>query len=422
MDFIEEYKRKYAFGEDYGTSDYKFGPVAEKPEIIENRGIIMDRKSIIYRVIGLEKDVIVGPEVAYYLGSREEIANYLIYPMRDGIIRKDDERAWRIIYEVTKYGLLKNLKRVGDDFEGFYITAALSAIAPKYMYEKIFEIHRKIDEEYKVVKAVTIIPQPLAVAIAQKTVTCIVVESGHGNTQITPISRYPIRGAIISLNRGGAEANAITAEILKDSGYGDLVHEEKIVRMIKEAIGLIPRNLDEAIKFAKENPDKFAVKYTIPNTTLSIDLSENSWMRFLIGEIIFNPGHEIFESYYRRGMPKPRDVKIGDEVIPGTIDMGEAIIKSAEKTPLELQPYLYKKIILSGGNFAWRVPPGMERFATTSSEKIREMLLTKHVTADVKLAEDPQYSVWRGTIVYSIAVPDNYLWNWDRMEGWLKWR
>jgi len=34
MNSIEEYKRKYAFGEDYGTSDYKFGRVAEKPEII----------------------------------------------------------------------------------------------------------------------------------------------------------------------------------------------------------------------------------------------------------------------------------------------------------------------------------------------------------------------------------------------------
>ncbi len=422
MNSIEEYKRKYAFGEDYGTSDYKFGRVAEKPEIIENRGIIIDKKSIIYRVIGLEKDIVVGPEVASYLGSREEIANYLIYPMRDGIIRKNDEKAWRVIYEVTRYGLLKSMKDINGDFKGFYVTAALSAIAPKYMYEKLFDIHRQIDDEYGVVKAVTIIPQPLAVAIAQKTVTCIVVESGHGNTQITPISRYPIRGAIISLNRGGAEANAITAEILKDTGYGDLVHEEKIVRMIKESIGLIPRNLDDAIRMAKRDPEKFAVKYTIPNTTLSIEINENSWMRFLIGEIIFNPEHEIFESYYRRGMPKPRDIRIGDEIISGTIDMGQAIIKSAEKTPLELQPHLYKRIILSGGNFAWKVPSGMESIAVDSSEKIRNMLLSKHVTANVKLAEDPQYSVWRGTIVYSIAVPDNYLWDWEKLEGWLKWR
>ena len=360
--------------------------------------------------------------MASYLGSREEIANYLIYPMRDGIIRKNDEKAWRVIYEVTRYGLLKSMKDINGDFKGFYVTAALSAIAPKYMYEKLFDIHRQIDDEYGVVKAVTIIPQPLAVAIAQKTVTCIVVESGHGNTQITPISRYPIRGAIISLNRGGAEANAITAEILKDTGYGDLVHEEKIVRMIKESIGLIPRNLDDAIRMAKRDPEKFAVKYTIPNTTLSIEINENSWMRFLIGEIIFNPEHEIFESYYRRGMPKPRDIRIGDEIISGTIDMGQAIIKSAEKTPLELQPHLYKRIILSGGNFAWKVPSGMESIAVDSSEKIRNMLLSKHVTANVKLAEDPQYSVWRGTIVYSIAVPDDYLWDWEKLEGWLKWR
>ena len=418
---IDEYRRKYAFGEDYGTSEYKFGPVAEKPEVIENRGFIIDTSSIVYKVVGISKRIIVGPEVSMYLGSREDMARYLIYPMKDGIIDINDRVAWDVIYEITKYGLLK-FKPKDPKFKGFYVTAALSAIAPKYMYEKIFEIHQKIDEEYGVVKAVTIIPQPLAVAIAQKTITCIVVESGHGNTQITPISRYPIRGAIVSLNRGGAEANAITAEILKDCGYGDLVHEEKLVRMVKESIGLVPIDLDKAIKKAKEDKERFRAIFKIPNTTTVIDLGENSWMRFLIGEIVFNPEHEIFESYYKRGMPRPRDTRLGDEIIRGTINMADAIIKSAQKTPLELQPHLYKKIILSGGNFAWKVPPKLSDVAIDSATKISMMLKERGIEANVMLTKDPLYSVWRGCIVYSIAVPDDYLWSWERMEGWYKWR
>ncbi len=423
MENIERYKRKYAFGEDYGTSEYKFGPVAEKPDVIENRGFIIDKKSIMFKLIGIDKEIIVGPEVAMYLGSREDISRYLIYPMKDGLVDVDDATAWKIIYEITKYGLLKYMPRNDSNFKGFYVTAALSAIAPKYMFKKIFDIHRKIDEEFGVVKAVTIIPQPLAVAIAQKSVTCIVVESGHGNTQITPISRYPIRRAIVSLNRGGAEANAITAEILKDCGYGDLVREEKLVRMVKESIGLVPRDLDKAIKIAKDNIERFRAVFKVPGTTTVIDLGENSWMRFLIGEIAFNPEHEIFESYYRRGMPRPKDTVLGDETLPGTIDIAQAIIKSAEKTPLELQPYLYRKIILSGGNFAWRVPAEFKDVAVSSEEKVRYMLELKGIKDSVvELTNDPQFSVWKGCIVWSMFVPDDYEWSWDELEGWYKWR
>ena len=418
---IDPYRRRFAFGEDYGTSQYKFGPVAEKPEVIENRGFIISEESIIYKIAGVTKNIVVGPEVAQYLGSREDMAKYLVYPMRDGIVGKEDKKAWDIVYEITKYGLLKF--RPGDpEFKGFYVTAALTAVAPKYMYEKVFEIHQKIDEEYGVVKAVTIIPQPLAVAIAQKTITCIVVESGHGNTQVTPISRYPIRGAIVSLNRGGAEADAVTAEILKDNGYGDLVGEEKLVRMVKEAIGLVPRDLDKAVKKAKEDKERFRAVFKVPGTTISIDLGENSWMRFLIGEVVFNPEHEVFQSYYKRGMARPRDTVVGDEKIPGTISIGEAIVRAAGKTPLELQPHLYKKIILSGGNFAWKVPQGLEDVACNAAEKVKIQLSEIGIDANVELTRDPEYSVWKGAIVYSLAVPDDYLWSWDRLEGWYKWR
>ncbi len=414
---VDAYRRKYAYAEDYGTSYFKFGPIAEKPHVIENRGFFVPEDTIVLKVVGVEKRLVVGPEVAQYLGSREDAARYLVYPMRDGVVGRGDERAWQVIKEITRYGF-ETTKPDTEDFKGFYVTAALSAIAPKYMYEKLFDIHAELDRELGVVKAVTIIPQPLAVAIAQKVLTCIVVESGHGNTQITPISQYPIRGAIVSLNRGGAEADAITAEILKDSGYGDLASEEKLVRIVKEKLGLVPRNLDEAIKKAKEDPERFRAYFKIPGTLTEIDLGENSWMRFLIGEIIFNPQHEIFESYYRRGMPRPKDTVVGDERIPGTIPLGHAIARSASKTPIELQPYLYKKIILSGGNFAWKVPAGLEDVACDAATKVKEQMKELGLEVNVELTKDPIYSVWKGAIVYSLALPDDYLWNWDRMEGW----
>lgn len=417
---MSEYRRKYSYGEDYGTSQFKFGPIAEKPIVVENRGLFLGGESrVLLDIFGVTRDVVVGPDIVKYMGSIEDLSRYLVYPMRDGVVNKNDERAWRVLYELTKYGFTMT-KPSGKDFEGFYVTAALSAIAPDYMYERIFDIHARIDRELGVVKAVTIIPQPLAVAIAEKVITCVVVESGHGNTQITPISMYPIRNAIVALNRGGAEADAIAAEILRDLGYEDRAREEKFVRMFKEAVGLVPRDLDKAIEKAKSEPERFRAVFKIPGTRIEIDMAERSWMRFLIGEVVFNPEHEIFESYYKRGMPRPRDTIVGGERIRGTMPIGEAIEFAVSKTSIELQPSLFKEIILSGGNFAWKVPQGLEDVAVDSAEKVKTQLREAGIESNVYLVTDPLYSVWKGTIVYSLAVPEDFEWDWSRREGWFK--
>lgn len=417
---ISEYKKKYVYGEDYGTSQFKFGPIAEKPLVIDNRGLFLIGESkLLLDIFGVRKDIVVGPELSRYLGSIDDVGRYLVYPMRDGIVDKDDERAWRVLLEITRYGF-EATRPKSKDFEGFYVTAALSAIAPDYMYERIFDIHAKIDAEEKLVKAVTIIPQPLAVAIAEKTVTCVVIESGHGNTQITPISMYPIRNAIVALNRGGAEADAIAAEILRDLGYEDRAHEEKFVRQFKEAVGLIPRDLSQAVERARKEPERFRTVFSVPGTTIQVDIGNMGWARFLIGEAIFNPEHEMFESYYKRGMPRPRDTVIGGERIRGTMPLSQAIVHSVSRTSIELQPELYRDIILSGGNFAWRVPKGLEDVAVDSAQKVAYELKKLGIESNVRLVSDPLYSVWKGTIVYGIAVPDEVEWNWKTREGWYK--
>jgi len=420
---IDEYRRKYAYAEDYGTSQFKFGPVAERPYVVENRGVITSEleSKLLLELFGVSKPVIVGEEVSRYLPAVDSLGRSLIYPMHDGIVERGNEKAWLIIKEITRYGFERSLRDLQKprDFDGFYVTAALSAIAPKYMYEKLFEIHAELDEEGRYVKAITIIPQPLAVAIAEKTTECIVVESGHGNTQITPIVVYPVRDAITVLNRGGAEADAIAAEILRDLGYEDRAREEKFVRLFKESVGLIPRDLNAAIEKAKREPERFRVVFKVPRTTIEIDMGANSWMRFLIGEIIFNPTHEIFESYYKRGMPRPRDTVVGGQKLPGTLPLGEAIEYSINKTSFEAQQQI-RVVILSGGNFAWRVPPGLEDVAVNSAEKVALQLRAKGLDYTVKLVSDPLYSVWKGGIVYSLAVPDSVEWSWDRMEGWYK--
>jgi len=418
----EKYRRKYTFGEDYGTSFYKLGPIIlmEKPEVIENRGYFPDKSSIMYKMMGVSRDIIVGKRLPSYLEAKEELTSRLIYPMRNGVVDKDDEKAWKVIEEITRYGL-EYFRPRGSDFKGYYVCAALSAVAPRYMYEKIIDIHKKIGYQTRLVRALTIVSQPLAVAIAHKAPTCIVIESGHGNTQFCPISRYPIRSAVIALNRGGSDADIITSQILYDAGYGDIAKEEAIVRRIKEGIGLIPKDLDEAIRESKRNYEKYRAKYKIAGTRIEIDLEKDSWARFLIGEYIFNPKSEIFESYFKRGMQRPKDVKIGEVTFKGMIDFSEAIIEAVEKCPIELQPYLYNRIILSGGNLQWKVPPQYKNVAVDAKTKIKILLQEKGIEeVIVEVAPEPKYSVWRGCIVYGYALPEDYTWTWENMEGWIK--
>ena len=417
-----DYRSHYTFGMDFGTSDFKFGPITcgENPRIVNNRGYFPDKRSLVYRAFESTADIIVGDQVPLYLQSNEDLTSRLVYPMKNGLIEKDDDKAWRVVGALCQFGLTSFPVTANNGFHGYNIVASLSAISPRYMYEQLLALFKQTDHTGNI-RAVTVIPQPFAVAIGHGVTTCVVIESGHGNSQICPISKYPIGSAQVALNRGGGDANAITAEVLKDSGYGDLAGEESLVRRVKESIGLIPGDLDLAIAEAKRSPRKFRAKHRVPGTRVEIDLDKDSWTRFLIGEYVFNPNHEIFESYFSRGLTRPRDVKMGETTFRGMLDFGDAIVTSVEKCPVELQPLLYREILLSGGNFSWRVPESMQGVAVDAPTKVKSLLRMKGIkNVSVKMTASPQFSVWHGCIIYGFAVPEDYEWNWQRLEGWLR--
>ncbi|MEM0010470.1 MAG: hypothetical protein QXT84_02110 [Candidatus Bathyarchaeia archaeon] len=412
-----------AYGEDYGTRYFKYGPLMERrPRIMESVGLFLEESHLL-KMYGVEKQLVVGDEVKKFLGAKSAVARNLVYPLTDGEVKRDDERGWAVITELTKKGFeqFRELKEK-EGFDGFYVTAALSAIAPEYMSEKLLSIHSRIDRETGLIKAFTVIPQPLAVAIAEKEISCVVIESGHGNTQITPIHTYPLREAVVALYRGGAEADAISAEVLKDLGYGDLASDEAVVRKFKEEAGLIPADFNTAVKKAKEDPEKFRCKVRLSALT-EIDMEDKGWLRFLIGEVVFNPSHEIYESYRKRGVLNIRDARLGDETIEGSLPLDEAIVRSIRKTPTSLHDTLLSRMILSGGNFQWKAPENLRDVAVTSPVKVKRLLterLGSAISIDVRLTQDPQFSVWKGCVVWSLALPDNYLWNERRGEGWFK--
>jgi crenactin len=418
----DNYRSNYTFAMDFGTSDFKFGPITcgDTPRVVNNRGYFPDKKSMMYNAFEAVPDIIVGEDVPLYLQSTEDLSSRLIYPMRNGVIDKVDQNAWRVVSALSEYGLSSFKPETNNGFGGYYVVASLSSVSPRYMYEHLLDIFKSASSPGSI-RAVTVIPQPFAVAIGHGVTTCVVIESGHGNSQVCPISKYPIRSAQVALNRGGGDANAITSEILKDAGYADLANEEALVRKVKESIGLVPDNLDDAIRQAKATPRKVRARYRVPGTRVEIDLEKDSWTRFLIGEYVFNPNHEIFESYFGRGMPRPKDVKMGDTTFRGMLDFGDAIIASVERCPVELQPLLYREILLSGGNFNWTVPERLEDVAVDAPRKIKLLLHEKGIkNVSVKMTKSPQFSVWHGCIIYGFAVPEQYEWDWQRLEGWMK--
>jgi len=417
-----DYRSQYTFAMDFGTSDFKFGPIicGENPRVVNNRGYYPDKTPVVYKAFESTADIIVGEDVPLYLQSTEDMSSHLVHPMRNGMIDKGDDTAWRVVSALTNFGLNAFTPEPNNGFQGYYVVASLSSVSPRYMYEKLIEVFEQ-NNVNGMVKAITVIPQPFAVAIGHGVTTCVVIESGHGNSQVCPISKYPIRAAQVALNRGGGDANAITSEILKDAGYGDLAKEEAFVRKVKENIGLVPADLDTAVNEAKRLPRKFRAKYKVPGTRVEIDLEKDSWTRFLIGEYVFNPNHEIFESYFGRGMPRPKDVKMGETIFRGMLDFGDAIVASVERCPVELQPMLYREVLLSGGNFSWVVPERLEDTAVDAPTKMKLLLRQKGIkNVSVKMTQSPQFSVWHGCIIYGFAVPENYEWDWQRLEGWMK--
>ena len=113
-------------------------------------------------------------------------------------------------------------------------------------------------------------------------------------------------------------------------------------------------------------------------------------------------------------------------VFYGEMDLAEALITSVKKTPVEIQDKIISTVILSGGAFNWSVPPGLEDVAVTSTEKIKIMVAERlpdlAERLNVRMVKDPQYSVWRGAIIYGYALPTNVRWNEKYKEGWYTWK
>jgi crenactin len=80
-DSTKGYREIFTFGEDYGTSDYKFGPASlgDSPDVVENRGYFPDNSASTYNVFTkiAPKELVVGSEVSESLEARQDLGEPL---------------------------------------------------------------------------------------------------------------------------------------------------------------------------------------------------------------------------------------------------------------------------------------------------------------------------------------------------------
>lgn len=389
---------------DVGTRFVKYGPPAEEPSMIENRAFYVEPGAA-ETLFGLKPGWVAGPQVANFLGTYDN--TNLVYPMRNGRLG-DDPRAPQALAAVIRYAVLDSWHELGRP-RRVRVVLGTAVDAPAGTLRAMFDAVAAALRGVGAGGLVTAVPQPLAVAISEKMLTCLVLESGHGNTQVTPVSMYPVVSATATSGVAGWLADAVAAEVLRDLGWGDRAAEDKFVRMFKEAVGLIPRSLDEALR-----SDGGDTVFRVPGTRIEVEVPGRA--RYLIGGVIFEPQHEVYESYYRRGMRRPQPVVVAGRRLGGASPV-DAVEASLSALSVELQPVM-DKLLLSGGNMEWRRDPSAP-LSVTAEEKMASMLAERGLAPRPRLVEAPRHAVWRGLVVYGLAAPDDVEWSWERREGWL---
>ncbi|MEM3834811.1 MAG: heat-shock protein Hsp70, partial [Pyrobaculum sp.] len=73
--------------------------------------------------------------------------------------------------------------------------------------------------------------------------------------------------------------------------------------------------------------------------------------------------------------------------------------------------------------FNWRVPAGLEDVAADSVTRIKIALEEKNPVlasrVNIRMVSEPQYSVWRGAVIYGYALPLTLEWSDTTKEGWM---
>ncbi|RDD41168.1 Actin-related protein 6 [Trichoplax sp. H2] len=201
-------------------------------------------------------------------------------------------------------------------FKGFYTTAASTLSSRSYLRER--------NRHY-----------------------CVVIDSGFSFTHVVPYCHdRKLARAVRRIDVGG---KLITNHMKDLISYRQLnvMDETYVVNQLKEGACFVSKDFFADMELAKNSDRKVSCKYVLPDfqnikqgyiqddkhSGSRLAVSEEQIVklkneRFTVPEVLFNPSY------------------IGIN----QIGISEAIVNALDATPREIQPLLYKNIILTGGN------------------------------------------------------------------------
>ncbi|XP_055947312.1 actin-related protein 6-like isoform X2 [Argiope bruennichi] len=278
-----------------------------------------------------------------------------------------------------------------DHFKVDFKETCLIVTEPYFSFQSMQEAMVEVAfEDYKFHSMYAANPATLSAYKSQKTTNemcCLVVDSGFSFTHIVPcIKGKRLKNSTRRIDVGG---KVLTNHLKEITSYRQLnvMDETYVMNQVKEDVCYISLDPDKDLKIAekrgKENtivrdyvlPDYTVIKrgYVRPPEETTGKPKENEQLvrmnneRFLVPEILFHPG----------------SVHIPEMGIP------EAIIYCIETCPEEIQPHMYKNILLTGGNACF---PGFKDRVYQDVRAEAHHLYDVNVT----LPDNPITTAWEG--------------------------
>uniref|UniRef100_A0A2L2YCC9 Actin-related protein 6 n=2 Tax=Parasteatoda tepidariorum TaxID=114398 RepID=A0A2L2YCC9_PARTP len=306
---------------------------------------------------------------------------YYIYPFQRGYIVnwEIEKQVWDHIFGSDFYNV---------DFKETCLIATEPYFNFVSMQESMTEI---LLEEYKFHSILRTNPGTLSAYKRQKEapteMCCLVVDSGFSFTHIIPyIKGKKLKNATRRIDVGG---KILTNHLKEITSYRQLnvMDETFVMNQVKEDVCYVSTDFWNDMKVAKlrgkQNtivrdyvlPDYTVIRrgYVRPLEETTGKPKENEQLirmnneRFMVPEVLFNPS----------------DVNIDE------MGISEAIIHCIEATPEDVQPHLYKNILVTGGNASF---PGFKERVYNDVRSEAHHLLDVNVTA----AENPVTYAWEG--------------------------
>ncbi|ESL06963.1 actin [Trypanosoma rangeli SC58] len=340
---------------DFGSSLVKAGTVSESlPSLIFPTVVGTPTKK--YGLLRCNK---VAPEeapLAPFVVGAEAIHEMhratLHHPIQHGIVKDWPKMEQIIHYTFSEFGL---------DPEETSLVCTEPLFTPKQNSEQMAEL---LFEAFGV-PSLAFIPSGMCALYSSGRTTGVVLDSGDGVTQVTPVyDSYIIRDAASRFNHGGHEVTEHLRTLLFERGLNFVSPQDWLsVKSIKETVCYVSSTYEKELQEEEEELHLFS----LPDGQ-NIHVGKEA---FRAPEILFSPCITMSE-------------------LPS---MSEFVVTAIKRCSIDMRKELLSSIILSGGNTMFR------GFVSRLSGEALKEFPGLFGGAKVIDAFDRQYSVWSGASV-----------------------